>query len=215
LGGETRNAIRKELSTPEEAAVIIQASRLEAWKGQRLLLEALSQLRQVAGWICWIAGGAQRPSEATYLEELKSMTVASGIADRVRFLGQRSDVSELLGSADIHCQPNTQPEPFGVAFIEALYAGLPVVTTSMGAAVEIVDPQCGVLVPADSAALADALNRLIGSRASRERLGAAGPATAAALCDPGRQFARLHQALAALRETALRETNGQRDGIAV
>jgi glycosyltransferase involved in cell wall biosynthesis len=47
------------------------------------------------------------------------------IADRVRFAGQRDDVPRLLAAADLHCQPNSSPEPFGVAFVEALAAGLP------------------------------------------------------------------------------------------
>ncbi len=74
----------------------------------------------------------------------------------------------LLAAADIHCQPNTGPEPFGITFIEALYAGLPVVTTSIGGALEIVDGSCGMLVePNDPAALAGALRRLIEDRELR------------------------------------------------
>ena len=82
-------------------------------------------------------------------------------------------------SADIHCQPNTGPEPFGIAFVEALYAGLPVVTTRLGGALEIVNETCGVLVPpGDAGALAAALRRLIADPAERSRLGRAGPARA-------------------------------------
>jgi len=125
-----RSSVRAELNTPEEATVIIQASRLERWKGQSVLLSALAQLRELQNWVCWIAGGAQRPHEAEYLRELEEQAQKMGIAERVRFLGQRADVPRLLAAADIHCQPNTGPEPFGIAFVEALYAGLPVVTTA-------------------------------------------------------------------------------------
>ena len=59
-----------------------------------------------------------------------------------------TDVPRLLAAADIHCQPNISPEPFGIAFIEALAAGLPVVTSAIGGAIEIVDDTCGRLVPA-------------------------------------------------------------------
>ena len=82
--------------------------------------------------------------------------------------------------------------PFGITFIEALYAGLPVVTTAIGGALEIVDGSCGMLVqPDDPATLAVALRELIENSELRARLGAAGPMRAAALCDPGRQMARL------------------------
>ena len=48
-------------------------------------------------------------------------------------------VPRLMAAADIYCQPNTTPEPFGIAFVEALAAGVPVVTTAMGGPLEIVD----------------------------------------------------------------------------
>ncbi|HVA41545.1 MAG TPA: glycosyltransferase family 4 protein, partial [Candidatus Binataceae bacterium] len=101
---------------------------------------------------------------------------------------------------------NTGPEPFGITFIEALYAGLPVVTTSIGGALEIVDGSCGILVePDDPGALAGALCRLIEDRELRARLGAAGPGRAAALCDPRAQMAALARALTKLRPSRARE----------
>jgi glycosyltransferase involved in cell wall biosynthesis len=110
----------------------------------------------------------------------------------VRFLGERRDVAACMRAADIHCQPNTGPEPFGLAFVEALYAGLPVVTTALGGALEIVTDACGVLVPAgDAAALTRALRRLILDPDARRRLGSAGPSRARELCDPSRQLAAL------------------------
>ncbi len=192
---DVRRRVRADLRTPTDAVVIIQASRLERWKGHCLLLEALAQLKDVPDWICWIAGGAQRPREAAYLEELDSLAANSGISDRVRFLGQRADVPALLAAADIHCQPNTGPEPFGVSFVEALYAGLPVVTTSMGGAVEIVDDSCGVLVSAEPRALTNALSELLANRAVRDRLASGGPRRASALCNPRNQLGALSETL--------------------
>ncbi len=194
-----RRTIRSQLSTPNDAVVIVQASRLERWKGQTLLLSTLSQLRDVPNWVCWIAGGAQRPHEAQYLQELDAQSRELGIADRVQFLGQRSDVPHLLVAADIHCQPNTGPEPFGNAFVEALYAGLPVVTTAIGGAVEIVDESCGKLVaPDDTNALSQALGSLITNSGERAALASGGPARAYQLCDPARQLTHLHNLLSEL-----------------
>ena len=90
----------------------------------------------------------------------------------------------MLCAADIYCQPNTGPEPFGIAFVEALYAGLPVVTTNLGAAPEIVTDDCGILVPPVSDNLIAALSDLIQDTIRRLRLSAAGPKRAAALGDP-------------------------------
>jgi len=183
-GPGERARVRAELGTGEQDVVIVQACRMEEWKGHRLLLEALGQLKAVPGWVLWIAGGAQRPHEVRYLTELEALASRLGIRGRVRFLGQRSDVPRLLRAADIHCQPNLGPEPFGIAFIEALQAGLPVITTAMGGPLEIVDGTCGMLVPPRPEPLAEALRWLVEEPEERRRLGAAGPARAAALCEP-------------------------------
>jgi glycosyltransferase involved in cell wall biosynthesis len=183
---EARAGVRSGTQTPEEDAVIVMAARLEIWKGHRLLLDALTRLRGKAGWTAWIAGGVQRPGERPYWDDLQQHARAGGIADRVRWLGQRGDVPRLLAAADVHCQPNVAPEPFGIAFIEALHAALPVVTTRIGGAVEIVDETCGRLTPPDDpAALAATLATLIDDPDLRARLGSAGPARAASLCAPG------------------------------
>jgi len=189
---EARAAVRAELGVGPGEVVIVSACRLERWKGHGLLIEALRRLRDKPGWSAWLAGGVQRPHEQAYLDELKAAADAAGVADRVRFLGQRGDVARLYAAADVHCQPNTGPEPFGVTFVEALYAGLPVVGTDMGGAAEVVNGLCGVLVPPDDpAALADALARLIDDPAARARLGAEGPARATELCDPAAVLPRL------------------------
>ena len=162
LSPADRSGIRRELNTADNAIVIVQASRTEAWKGHELLIEALGLLRDVPQWVWWQVGGAQRPFEAAYLQSLRTRVSELAIAERVRFLGERPDVRRLLSTADIYCQANSKPEPFGIVFVEALAAGLPVVTVATGGAVEIVDDSCGVLVPpGDPSALAVALRRVI------------------------------------------------------
>jgi len=194
-----RAIMRAELQTPENAIVIIQMSRMEAWKGHALHLEALGILKDLPGWVCWQVGGAQRAEEVEYFEDLKRTAHRSGIEKRIRFLGQRADVPRLLAAADIHCQPNSGPEPFGIVFVEALHAGLPVVTTAIGGACEIVDESCGLLVPpADSQSLAASLRRLIEDEKLRAGLGANGPRRARELCDPAVQIERLGRLLASV-----------------
>lgn len=193
---QDRATIRASLATPDKSTVIVTACRLESWKGHRLLIDALGHLRGRADWTAWIIGGPQRDHEKTYLAELQQQAERLGIFDRIRFAGQRDDVPRLLASADVHCQPNTGPEPFGVAFVEALYAGLPVVTTAMGGPLEIVDASCGVLVEPDRPdALAKQLDRLLDDPAARRALGRAGPARATRLCDPPVALALLYDAL--------------------
>jgi glycosyltransferase involved in cell wall biosynthesis len=196
MDAATRAAVRASLETPAAATVIIQVSRSEAWKGHARLLEALAELRDVPGWIWWQVGGAQRPAEAAFLSSLREAAGRYGIGDRIRWIGERTDVPQLLAAADFHCQANLSPEPFGIAFVEALASGLPVVSTDLGGAREIVDSTCGVLVaPGDRMALAAALRRLIGDSSLRAQLGHAAPDRARRLCDPSVQLRRLASAL--------------------
>jgi glycosyltransferase involved in cell wall biosynthesis len=188
----TRRLVRSALDSAPESVVIVQTSRLEPWKGHEFLLHALGRLAGLPGWECWIAGGAQRPKEVAYLGSLQRLASDLGLASRVRFLGQRSDVPALLAAADIHCQPNLGEEPFGIAFLEALYAGLPVVTSGHGGALEVVHESCGVLVrPGDDAALAEAIGSLIRNPEWRKRLGEAGPEHASRLCAPADRLRQL------------------------
>jgi glycosyltransferase involved in cell wall biosynthesis len=174
----------------------VQVGRLEPWKGNREALEALASLREVNGWTYWIVGGPQRASDERYFTDLKDVARRKGISDRVRFAGERRDVATLLQAADIYCQPNVGPEPFGIALVEAQGAGLPIVTTALGGALEIVDDTCGWLVaPRDPDALAGALRRLLGDDALRRRLGRGARDRAGALCDLTRQMRRTRDVL--------------------
>lgn len=189
---------RRDLGTHPDRPVVIQVSRMEPGKGQRLLLAGLSRIRETE-WECWVVGGAQRRKEEAYQRELEREAAKLGIADRVRFLGRRDDVRDLLAAANLYCQPNTGLEAFGITFVEALYAGLPVVATRMGGAEEIVTPSCGVLVsPGDVQGLATVLRELIDDPERRSALARAAPARAAELCDPATQTARFQEAIITL-----------------
>ncbi|MEZ0228197.1 MAG: glycosyltransferase, partial [Planctomycetota bacterium] len=76
-----------------------------------------------------------------------------------------------------------------------LHARLPIVTTRMGGALEIVDERCGVLTPPEPGAVAAELERLGHDHEARRRLGANGPARAIALCDPPQQAEQLRRAI--------------------
>jgi glycosyltransferase involved in cell wall biosynthesis len=105
---------------------------------------------------------------------LKEVAERKGISDRVRFAGERRDVAAILRAADIYCQPNVGPEAFGISLVEAPAAGLPIVTSALGGALEIVDERCGLLVaPHDAGALTEALRRLLSDDGLRARLGRA------------------------------------------
>ena len=197
--GVDRAVVRRELDTPRDDTVLIQVSRMEAWKGHREHLRALERLRDVPRWTCWFVGGAERPEEESYLKSLREEASRAGIAERVRFLGRRADVPRLLAAADVFCQPNLDTEGFSIAFTEAFLAGLPIVTSAIGGALEIVDDSCGILLPPrDIDALTEALRRLVLDGELAHRLGCAGRARVLERCDPRRQMPALGELLAGI-----------------
>src|SRR6266516_4340371 len=192
MSDSERLAARRELSTPTDAVVVVQVSRMESCKGHLLHLEALAKISHMPRWICWFVGGAQNQAEIRYLEELQRVAGLYGIAQRLRFLGHRADISRLMTAADLFCQPNTGPEPFGIVFVEALSSGLPVITTATGGGLEIVNSNCGVLTsPSDAGALAAALRQLVTDSELRVRMSDSAPARARELCEPSQQIMRL------------------------
>lgn len=195
---DARRVLRQQFETTEDAVVILQVGRVERGKGQLLHLRALQGIADLGGWCCWMVGAPQNRDEREYQKEIDRVARGLGVEQRVRFLGARSDIARVMAAGDVYCQPNVAPEGFGITFVEALYAGLPVVTTRIGGALEIVNDRCGILVPpGDTAALSAALRRLIGNAPLRRQLGMAGPARARDLCCPTGQIVRLYEVLAA------------------
>jgi glycosyltransferase involved in cell wall biosynthesis len=98
-----------------------------------------------------------------------------GLGQAVRFAGIRRDVPELLAASDAFTMASLW-EGLGLVFLEAMAARLPILATSVSAVPEVVEHgRTGLLVPpGDPASLAEAMGRLAGDGALRERLGAAG-----------------------------------------
>lgn len=191
-----RVTVRRMLNIASNQVVIFQASRMEPIKGHHYLIAALARLTDVPNWCCLIAGGAQRPEERAYEQSVLALVAKLKLSERVRFLGERRDVPALLAAADVYCQANIGPEGFSLAFMEAFCAGIPVVTTRLGGAPELIDDASGILTPLnDIDALADALRRLIVDEAFRRQLGANAFRRVQAVADPERQFAKLNRAL--------------------
>ena len=199
-----RQEVRKAFGAAADTVVILQVGRWAAHKGHKLHLEALGLLRDAPGWVCWQVGGAQTPAEIRYLESVRRQAASLGIAEQVQFLGWQADVNPLLRAADVYCQPNILPEPFGISLVEALLLALPVVTTAMGGPMEIIDDRCGILVPGGRAdQLAAVLRGLIQDGEVRRRLGAGGPNRGRQLCDPLTQLGRLRHTISAVTKPNL------------
>jgi glycosyltransferase involved in cell wall biosynthesis len=103
-----------------------------------------------------------------------------------------------MQAADIYCQPNTGPEPFGLAFVEAMASGLPIVATPLGGVREILEPVWGLLAAPKPSDVAAMIERLLEDPGLRGRLGELGRARASELCNPETQIAAMARGIASL-----------------
>jgi glycosyltransferase involved in cell wall biosynthesis len=132
-------------------------ARLEAHKDQPTLIRAVRRLRRrPLDCEVWLVG------EGSRRRELAALIADQCVGDRIRLLGMRRDVPELVGQMDLFVFAATPDEGLGIALIEAMAAGVPVVASDVGACREVLDDGAlGLLVPpGDPVALADAIERV-------------------------------------------------------
>jgi len=141
---------------PDGAPVILLPGRLTRWKGQTVLIEALTMLDR-PDVVCVLAGSEQ--GRTAYREQLERLVAGQGLEGRVRIVGDCQDMPAAYMLADVVVSASTDPEAFGRVSVEAQAMGRPIVATDHGGSRETVIPGVtGWLVPpADAAALAMAL----------------------------------------------------------
>ncbi len=140
----TREQLRQHLEL-EEKFVVGHFSRLSPWKGQHILIEALTYCPE--GVVALIVGDALF-GETEYVQSLHQQVKKLDLEERVKFLGFRSDIVPLMAACDLIAHTSTSPEPFGRVIVEAMLCGRVVVASEAGAAMEIIEPGVtGFLVP--------------------------------------------------------------------
>lgn len=172
-------AVRRELALPDEAPVIALTGQVSEVKGIWDFVEAA---RLVAGrhqTAAFAVLGDDLKGKGALREAMQRRVSELGLASRFHFLGFRPDAPRLIPAFDVIAVPSLV-EPLGNATLEAMAAGRPVVGSRVGGIPEmVVDGETGLLVPpADGAALAEALGRLVESADLRARLGSSGRARA-------------------------------------
>jgi glycosyltransferase involved in cell wall biosynthesis len=188
--------VRAAHDLPAGAQVVAVVARLEARKGHRDLLTAISLLPGAvrAGLVTVIAGdGPER-------DALEKIAAELGLASQVRFLGDHPDPWSLYQVADLVVLPSIGQEDLPIVLIEAMAAGRPVVATEVAGAVELVDDGAtGLLVPPGRPdALARAIGGLLADPGRRAAMGAAAVARYQATYTPDRVTARYRQLYADL-----------------
>jgi len=166
----TRRDMRERLGLARDALVLACVASLIRYKGHLDLLNAVSLLEREGKQVTLLCAG-DGPERSALMEEARRL----GIAPRVRWLGTRTDIPEILHASDIGVLASHE-EGSPNAVLEYMAAGLPVVATAVGGSGEsIVDGVTGHLVPARAPErLARALARLLDDPAQRAALGRQG-----------------------------------------
>ena len=115
--------IRKELNLSETAMLLLSVGELNPNKNHRVIIRALSLLKDKT--VHYIVCG-----KGELLDQLQKLAKEKGIAKQVHFLGYRKDVAEICAQADIFAFPSHR-EGLGLAPLEAMYSGLPLVTSAI------------------------------------------------------------------------------------
>ncbi|NIJ08071.1 glycosyltransferase involved in cell wall biosynthesis [Sphingomonas vulcanisoli] len=186
---------------PANAPLIGVFSRLSAWKGQHVAIDALAR---VEGAHLLLVGGAlfgQQPYEA----RLRAQAESLGLKGRVHFLGDQSDVAGWMRACDVILHSSVQAEPFGRVVVEGMLSERPVVATDAGGVPEIIDrDETGLLVPPrDADAMAAAITALLSDPARADRTAKAGRAAAEQRFSVQTYIANVQAALAEVAEGRL------------
>ena len=164
-GRDERSAIRAELGLPDDRCLVGIVATLRSWKGHRYLVEAVAAMKSKVQLVI-VGEGPQQ-------EALLAQVAALGRPDLVRFAGQQADVAPWLRALDIFALPSYANEGVPQALMQAMFTGLPCVTTGAGAIGEIAVPGRTAVVVAmqDSEVLTAALSDLQRDPAWRAALG--------------------------------------------
>lgn len=179
---------------------LLFVGRLAGVKGVPVLLESMQALlaKGEAPHLTLVGDGPDR-------EALERAVAEGGLTEHVSFLGYKSqsEVAEILQASDILVLPSFA-EGLPVTLMEALAAAVPVVTTRIAGVAELViDGEAGLLVPpGDATALTDAIARLSGDPALRDRMGQAGRQIVAREFDIAVEASRLAGLFRAYREAS-------------
>ena len=139
---------------------VLLPGRFTGWKGQRVLVDALAQLKADDPDLTFSTVMIGRMDEKPdYVDALRAQIDEAGLSSLVQLLPATDDLPPWLAAADVVVSASTQPEAFGRVAVEAQAAGTPIIATAHGGALEtVLDGDTGVLIPPSNVeALASAL----------------------------------------------------------
>ncbi|HEV2055703.1 MAG TPA: glycosyltransferase [Methylomirabilota bacterium] len=182
------NRIRRELGLGDTVPLLGIVTRLDPVKGVDVFLEAASLVRRAVPEARFLVCGGEIAGHEGYEASLRRRAETLGLAQAVLFSGWRyspRDIPEVYGALDVSVQCPANPEPYGLANVEAMASGVPGVAAAAGGPLELcVQGETTLLVPPrDPRATAEAAIALLREPVRRAAMGAAGRRRAERLFD--------------------------------
>jgi glycosyltransferase involved in cell wall biosynthesis len=165
------------LTLPANTIRVGLVATFARWKGHDIFLKAVARVIRACPNLnvrFYIVGGAIYQTKGSQFSEQELRELAAGlqIEDNVEFIGFQPNIADVYNWLDIVVHASTQPEPFGLAIVEAMACGKPVIVSQAGGAAELfthnydaVGVQSG-----DPEVLASAIKYLIDNPQQRQRL---------------------------------------------
>ena len=158
-----REALLGEISADKDSIILLSVGELSDRKNHSVSIKALSEVKNDNVHLVIAGTGEKR-------EEFLSLAKELGVDGRVHLLGFRTDIAELLKSADIFLFPSVQ-EGLPVALMEAMSCSLPVICSAIRGNIDLIDDSCGVLCGAsDVEGFAKAIEKLIADPDTRKAM---------------------------------------------
>jgi glycosyltransferase involved in cell wall biosynthesis len=174
-GAEARRRRLEALGIPPERHIVGLVGRIEPGKCHKQFLDVVAALRRRGEGVVHglLVGGPLPGSSANAMRELQAAVVGRGLDDAVTITGHVPDARELIEVMDVLVSL-APVESFGIALLEAMAFGVPVVAAAAGGPRELIeDGTSGLLVPtAEQNDVADAVQRLLDDASLRERISA-------------------------------------------
>jgi phosphatidylinositol alpha-1,6-mannosyltransferase len=190
LAPDRREKTRRRLGVDEDTPLVLYPGDLEFGNGARLTVEAHARLPKETRLV--LACRAKTPRARAIDAELRELTVRLGTSERVQFLGETSQILDVVGAADIVTLPSDVPYAkmdYPLVLLEAMALARPVVVATGTPAAELAEGGAARAVAPDVDTLADAISTLVADRAHREALGGLARETALAEHDRTRMAA--------------------------
>ena len=169
-------SLRTDFGIPLDTPLLAVVGRLEPWKGQHVVLEALPRVLKAYPRARLAIVGGPAVNKPEYADLLRTRCRELQLGRHVVFTGPVTNIPQWMAAADILVLPSVTPEPFGRTVIEAMAASKPVVATAAGGPLStVVDGYTGRLVPPeDPASLAQQLIDLLARPEEAKRMGERG-----------------------------------------